>query len=125
IREELDEYYEHQRTEWANLDTKPKPPPPKPIRFKLSDLTTAVIRDRLATHPKGILVYRDELSGWLESLSGRAFGAGGDRQLWLELWPENAELQVDRKADNESTVIPQAFVGLFGGIQPDKLRHIA
>lgn len=124
IETKLEEYHAHQVDEWRHLPREGRPAPPKPIRFELRDLTTAVIRDRLTTHQRGILVNRDELTGWLESLGRASFGAGGDRQQWLELWNPAATLQVDRKTGDESTVVRKAFVGLLGGIQPEKLRHI-
>lgn len=125
IEDTLEEFHRHQIQEWKHLPKTDRPPPPKPIRLIVSDITTATIRDRLSTHGRGILAYRDELTGWLETISRSNFGGGGDRQQWLELWPESAVLRVDRKTDSESTVIRKAFVGLLGGIQPDKLRHIA
>lgn len=125
IQDTLNEQHSHQIETWKTLPKTDRPPAPKPIRWRLSDITTATIRDRLTTHPRGVLVYRDELTGWLETLSGKSFGGGGDRQQWLELWPENADMQVDRRTDNESTMIKQAFVGLLGGIQPDKIQRIA
>lgn len=125
IEKQLEGYHSHQISEWKALPKQDRPPPPKPIRLVVSDITTATIRDRLSTHSRGILAWRDELTGWLESIGRSNFGGGGDRQQWLELWPESAVLRVDRKTDSESTVIRRAFVGLLGGIQPDKLRNIA
>jgi hypothetical protein len=124
IEEQLETLHGHQIEDWKQLPREGRPPAPKPIRFELRDLTTAVVRDRLTTHPRGILLNRDELTGWLESLGRASFGAGGDRQQWLELWNPSATLQVDRKTGDESTVVRKAFVGLLGGIQPEKLRHI-
>lgn len=125
IEERLEGYHRHQIEEWKHLPKQDRPPIPKPIRLIVSDITTATIRDRLSTHPRGILGFRDELTGWLESIGRANYGGGGDRQQWLELWPESAVLRVDRKTDSESTVIRRAFVGMLGGIQPDKLRNIA
>jgi hypothetical protein len=125
IQDGLEALHNDKIDQWKALPKTDRPPIPKPIRFRLSDITTATIRDRLTTHPRGVLVYRDELTGWLESLSGKNFGGGGDRQNWLELWPENADLQVDRRTGDESTMVREAFVGLLGGIQPEKLRHVA
>jgi hypothetical protein len=125
IEDELETYHAHQTEEWKRLPKEGRPAAPKPIRLVVSDITTATIRDRLSTHPRGVLTYRDELTGWLEALGRASYGVGGDRQQWLELWPGSAVLRVDRKTGDESSVVRKAFVGLLGGIQPEKLRHIA
>jgi hypothetical protein len=61
-------------------------PPDKPThrRYRTSDSTTEMLGVLLAQNPNGLLLFRDELSGWLASLDRQ--GREGDRELYLEAW---------------------------------------
>ena len=53
-----------------------------PRRFKTNDATIQKLGELLRDNPTGLLLYRDELSGWLSSL--RQEGRDGDREFFLE-----------------------------------------
>jgi hypothetical protein len=40
----------------------------------------------LEDNPRGLFVYRDELTGWVRSMDQYKGGKGSDRQHWLNLW---------------------------------------
>ncbi len=72
--------------------------------------------------PRGLLLARDELSGWLKSFNAYKKGKGGDDAQWLELHRAGT-LLVDRKTGTPKTIhIPNASVGVCGGIQPGILQ---
>ncbi|MCC7137604.1 MAG: DUF3987 domain-containing protein [Planctomycetes bacterium] len=101
---------------------KPKRPPYR--RFLVSDVTVEALADRLADNPRGLLVTRDELNGWLQSFDAyRAGSRGGDREKWLELHGART-LTVDRKSGDHPTIqIPLAASSVIGGIQPATLAR--
>src|SRR5262249_21903285 len=74
----------------------------------------------LLANPRGLLLARDELAGWIGSFDRYAGKgkAGADSANWLSMF--NAEsIIVDRKTGIPRTIhVPQAAVCVSGGIQP-------
>jgi hypothetical protein len=58
--------------------------PPVRRRFMTNDATVAKLGELLRDNPRGILVFRDELMGWLRSTETE--GREGDRAFYLEAW---------------------------------------
>lgn len=95
------------------------PPPP---RIVLCDSTTQQLLNLLAGNPKGLLLLRDELAGWIGSFD-RYTGAGADRGFYLESW-NGGFYTVDLvKHDKGPLSIPYTSLAILGGIQPDKLQE--
>jgi Protein of unknown function (DUF3987) len=92
--------------------------PPVCRRISTSDTTPEKLGDLLQNNPRGLLLIRDELMGWLASFD-RA-GHEGERQLYLEAWNGNGGYAVDR-IGRGSIYIPALCVSVLGGIQPSKL----
>lgn len=71
-------------------------PPKEPVqrRYKTDDPTTEKISELLVENPHGLLLFRDELSGWL--LSFEKTGRENDRQFFLESWSGKEDFDVDR-----------------------------
>ena len=124
VEDELDQRWAYLVDQWKDNPDKNKVEAPKPIRLVGGDITIAALGDRVRAHPRGYLVHRDELSGWLKQILNQRGGVGDDREQWLELWPASATIRNDRKTGNVSTVQRKAFVGLLGGIQPERLNLI-
>jgi Protein of unknown function (DUF3987)/RepB DNA-primase from phage plasmid len=95
--------------------------PERPIRRRIitSDATVERVARLLCENPKGLLVYRDELAGWIGGLD-RYGGSGSDRAFYLEGFGGRS-YAVDRIRDPEPVVVPALTIGLVGGIQPDRL----
>jgi hypothetical protein len=91
-------------------------------RILVSDATLEAVISRLASSPRGLLAYRDELAGWIKSFGAYKKGGGGDEQAWLEFWSAH-EYQLDRKTNGEDVFIPAASVSVLGGIQPKILAE--
>jgi hypothetical protein len=97
------------------------PEPPRP-RLVAMDATTEELQRLLAGQPRGLLFVRDELTGWFGN-HDRYGGNGGDRAFFLEAWNGGA-YTVDRvKHRGQPLRILRTSVGIFGGMQPDRLRE--
>jgi hypothetical protein len=102
-----------------------KPQPPSCERFIVSDTTVEALAPILLANPRGLLLARDELAGWIGSFDRYAGKgkAGADSANWLSMF--NAEsIVVDRKTGIPRTIhVPQAAVCVSGGIQPAILQR--
>lgn len=84
-------------------------------RYKTEDSTVEMLGQILLQNPNGILVHRDELTGWLTSLD--RYGREGDRSFYLESWNGTGSFTVDR-IGRGSLHIPALCLSILGGIQP-------
>lgn len=94
---------------------------PKPISLSVTDATVEKLALIVGNQPRGTLLARDELSGWLLGMS-RYSGGGSDRPFWLEAYGGRS-YTVERMG-RDSVYIGHLTVGVVGGIQPDKLRAL-
>ncbi len=98
-------------------------PPERPVepvaqRWWADDTTVEALAVLLQQNPGGLLLARDELSGWLNSFDQYKSGNGGDVARWIEMFG-GRPMVVDRKSGNPRTIcVPRAAVSLCGGIQP-------
>jgi hypothetical protein len=107
----------------TSLPSQPGPVPSEPIEpvLMMSDTTIERVASLLATAtPKGVLLTRDELAGWL--LGMNAYNEGG-RAFWLEAYG-GRRYRVDRQKLPEPIIIPHLAVSWYGGIQPAKVVEI-
>jgi hypothetical protein len=106
-------------------DPPEKPDPPQAERFVVSDTTVEALAPILLANPRGLLLARDELVGWIGSFDRYAGKgkAGADSANWLSMF--NAEaIVVDRKTGAPRTIyVPQAAICVTGGIQPAILQR--
>lgn len=96
-------------------------PEPSMPRLAVSDATIEKLGVIMAAQPRGMLVARDELAGWLHGMS-RYSGGGSDRPFWLEAYGGRA-YSVERMG-REPVYIDRLTIGVLGGIQPDRLRSL-
>jgi Protein of unknown function (DUF3987) len=94
--------------------------PEKPVlkRYKTEDATVEKISEILLQNPRGILVHRDELSGWLRNLDKQ--GREADRAFFLESWNGTGSFDVDR-IGRGSLHVPALCLSILGSIQPGPL----
>jgi hypothetical protein len=105
-------------------------PPTKPDaliarRYIVSDTTTEALAPMLRDNPRGVLLARDELAGWLGSFDryAKSGKGGGDSAHWLSMHSGDA-MTIDRKTGIPPTIhVPSAAVSITGGIQPGTLRR--
>ncbi len=109
----------------TNSASDPPAEPERPIckRAWTDDATIEALAMLLQQNPRGMLVIRDELAGWLhfDRYTSASGSKGSEAAKWLEMFGGRA-LVVDRKTSG-TTYVPQAAVSLVGGIQPGILRR--
>ena len=94
--------------------------PEKPVsqRYIVNDATVEKLGILLSENPWGLLLFRDELSGWIAGLNRD--DRQQDRAFWLEAFNGDGTFSYDR-VTREDVYIPSNTVSLLGGIQPGKL----
>lgn len=98
----------------------PGPAPQKP-RLRQSDVTIEKVATLLATAaPKGLLIERDELAGWLLGLT--AYNDAG-RAFWIEAYG-GRPYRVERQKSPHPIDIPRLAVAVCGGTQPMRLAGL-
>ncbi len=108
----------------ADDDPPGKPQPPAAERYVVSDATVEALVPILLVNPRGLLMARDELAGWIRGFDAYKAGRGGDAQHWLSM--HNGEsIVVDRKTGPTPTIyVPAAAVSVTGGVQPGILDRV-
>ena len=109
----------------AGGDGKLPQAPAKPTRRRcvMSDSTIEALAPILRENSRGVLMGRDELSGWLagfDKYSSKKGGASSDVPKWLEIY--NCEpISIDRKTGEDRDrfiYVNRPSVCITGGIQP-------
>jgi hypothetical protein len=112
---------------FAGLDKEARAATQKPgqIRALIEDTTVESAQEVLRDNPDGLLLLRDELSGWFGSMEryGSTKGAASDRSFWLEAF--NGGPHSTNRIGRGLVFVPNLSVCLLGGIQPEPIRAIA
>jgi hypothetical protein len=96
-------------------------PEPQAPRLRQSDVTIERVASLLATAaPKGLLLVRDELAGWL--LGQNAYNESG-RAFWLEAYG-GRPYRVERQKHPEPIMVARLAVAVTGGTQPERLAEM-
>jgi len=93
--------------------------PPARRRYVTNDSTVEKLGELLAANLRGILVFRDELIGFLKNLDKE--GREGSRSFYIEAWDGTGRFTFDR-IGRGTVEIEAACVSLLGGIQPGPLQ---
>ena len=118
--------YASKLDEWRKSGQKkgePQPDPPTEpvaVRYVVSDCTVEALAVLLERQPRGLLVARDELSGWLNGFDAYKSSHGADVAHWLSMH-RAGPLTVDRKGNPHPIHVPRAAVCIAGGAQPRAL----
>jgi uncharacterized protein DUF3987 len=104
------------------------PPPAKPeaptmTQLLTVDATVEALASVLHTNPRGVLMERDELTGWVLSMNQYKGGKGSDRQMWLSFW-NGASVVINRKGRPDPLVLSRPFICVTGGLTPDCLDDL-
>ena len=116
------EEYESEYTR-AKEDKRPLPEEPSTRRVEVSDATVEALAENLNENPRGLLLQRDELSGFAQSMNSYRSGKGADRQFFLSTW-SGAPSSVDRKSQRAPLFLDRPFLAITGTIQPDCVRAL-
>ncbi len=93
--------------------------PPARRRLVLTDATYERLHEILGENPAGLLVVRDELTGWLADMDKQ--GRESERSFYLQAWNGYGGFTIDRIGRGE-VYVPEICVSLLGNIQPARLR---
>lgn len=95
----------------------------KPVLKKslLTDFTPEKLAETLQHNDKGVLIFKDELMGWINSFD--QYNKGGDQQKYLEFF-NGGTLTVDR-VSKDPIRVEKTNVNILGGLQPKKLKTLA
>ena len=85
------------------------------------DVTFEKLQDIMSENPAGILLIRDELTGWLGLEFERNNAVKGERQFCLTAWNGDTEYTVDR-IGRGTVRVPACCLSVLGGIQPQRLE---
>jgi len=89
-------------------------------RYLANDCTVEKLGELLAENPRGILVFRDELMGFLRGLDRE--GHESARAFFLEAWNGTGRFTYDR-IGRGTIDIEAACISILGEIQPGPLTH--
>lgn len=117
------ELYETELEKWNELPKGKKgdkPSKPERRRYRVGDTTVESVAAVHSENTRGLLGYRDELSGWLGSMNQYNRG-DSDAANWMELCG-GRPLVIDRKSDDRGVLyIENPNVSMVGTIQPATL----
>lgn len=94
---------------------------PKYKNTILTDFTPEKLAETLQFNDKGVLIFKDEIMGWINSFD--QYKKGGDQQKYLEFF-NGGTLTVDR-VSKEPIRVEKTNVNILGGLQPKKLKELA
>jgi len=105
-----------EKPEEAEYPVKPKRP-----RILLVDTTIEEAGSILSGNAKGVILIRDELSGFFKNFN--AYSSGQDREFYIEAYTGDFKT-VDRVKLEEPINIEFLSISIIGTIQPDKFNSI-
>ena len=118
-----EEKREHDRvSRRRDAEAGPLPERPTAERVLVDDITIEALGPILQANPAGVLVARDELSGWFDFDRYSGGKGGGESSRWLSCY-DAAPLTVDRKLSG-TIYVPAAAVSITGTIQPRVLARV-
>jgi Protein of unknown function (DUF3987) len=92
-----------------------EPPEPVERRYLVNDATVEKLGEILNKNRNGVLLFRDELAGWLRTMERQ--GHENDRSFYCEAWNGTGSYTYDR-IGRGTLHIEAACVSVLGGIQP-------
>lgn len=96
-----------------------KPEKPRLARIVVSDSTVESLGQQFAANPRGLLLYRDELSGFLGGMDRYKNSGRSDESTYLAMHGAR-KLQVDR-VTREGVRVQNAALSVFGSVCPEVL----
>ncbi|MFH1998901.1 MAG: DUF3987 domain-containing protein [Planctomycetota bacterium] len=128
LYEEAEVWYQAKLKDWhySKPNNRGEPPrkPDKPLlrRYIVEDITLQALVQRLAENPRGLLLARDELSGWIRSFDQFTATTGADVARYLEMY-RAGPLSVDRVGTGNIWV-PRAALSICGTIQDEVATRV-
>ncbi|WP_197469002.1 YfjI family protein [Oleiphilus sp. HI0125] len=98
-----------------------EPEQPTEPRLVVNDSTVPKLGVLMNQNPRGLILVRDELAGWLAGMQGET--AGVDRAFYLEAYNGTGSYTYDR-ISRDKVHIERCCLSVLGGIQPSKLKPL-
>lgn len=98
------------------------PDEPKPQRIIVNNATIPAICEVLRANPPGVMVYRDEIAGFIAELDSE--GMQGSRSFYLSGWSAKEGYTEDRIGRGTNLRVPYVCISMLGGIQPAKIAPL-
>ena len=117
---EAREKYEAELLKTDKKRTKPLSPP-ECRQYILDDFTPESIVRIHKANPRALIVFQDELMGFISSFN--KYRSGSDEQMWTQLFAGRG-VMVNR-VSTDPVKINDTCIGILGGIQPQMLREFA
>jgi hypothetical protein len=95
--------------------------PPMRNRLIVNDSSIEKLGELLNENPNGLILVRDELSGWLAKLNREEYQS--DRAFYLECFDGNGRYVYDR-IGRGTIEIESCTLSIIGGIQPSKIATL-
>jgi putative DNA primase/helicase len=95
--------------------------PPTQHRYTVNDVTIEKFGELLRDNPNGMLLVRDELSGWFAKMVQEDYQ--GDRAFYLECFEGLNPFICDR-IGRGTIAIDNCVLSIIGGIQPSKIAPV-
>lgn len=105
----------------SRMDLLAKPEKPVRRRFETNDVTSPKMAQFLSENPNGLVLFRDELAGWLHSLD--ADYDRSSRPFYLELWKGGISYELARVSEGREIFIKSGTLAIVGSIQPSRLQR--
>jgi hypothetical protein len=130
VEARLDEWKAQLKQHAKNPDGPPPSRPPEtdepeaPVRprIRVADATIESLAALAAALPRGLLLAREELAGWLGNFD-RYGGNGSDRAFFLEAYGGRC-FRVDRVKRPDPINVRHLSIGVMGSIQPDRIAAV-
>lgn len=90
-------------------------------RYSVQDASLEKLQEIQRDNPRGLLLLRDELAGWLATLAKQ--GHEADRGYYLEAWDGDKSSTIDR-IGRGTIYVPANCLALYGTIQPARLAPL-
>ena len=108
---------------WEPADAK-EPAELRKRRLLSTSPTMEAARDLSRANPRGLILKRDELAGFIGGMDAYSTREGAERAFWLESF-EGRDWTADRVKDGDDGSDIQRLVwAICGGIQPDRLASV-
>lgn len=99
-----------------------EPETPQRRRIISTDPTPEKAARLSAANPRGMILQRDELAGWIAGMGRYSSGGGGaERGFWIQAYGGRSWTPDRVKDGDDETAVPHLTWAIVGGIQPDRL----
>ena len=93
---------------------------PQPLRITVKDITSQKLVRVCEHRPKGLLLYLDEMAGWVNKITDSK--SGDDRSSWTVAY-ESSSYEMDRVGDG-AIYCSNYALSIYGNMQPSVLKRV-